>query len=175
MLGAVFLLEIAVLITHFVTGRFDDYEKVRAAFQGIWGAWVNTDGFTVGEEREVYAGMRIFEIARQTPTLKHYVYSSLDYMFKKSGYKDQYRSGHYDGKARVAEWLKAQPSDPNGLIWSVVTTGPYMDMLHFVSLTPLRSMQLVANLPIRACLVLVASVRTAPASSSRPRDRATSP
>jgi hypothetical protein len=131
-------IEIEILIIHSDTGRFDDYEKVRAAFQGAWGAWVNTDGATVGEEREIYAGTRIFEVAKRTPSLKHYVYSGLDYMFKKGGYKDEYRCGHYDGKARVVDWLRAQPSDPSGFMWSVVSTGPYMDMLHYVGLPRLE-------------------------------------
>jgi hypothetical protein len=77
--------------------------------------------------------MRIFELAKQTPTLKHYVYSSLEYMFRKGGYKDAYRCEHANAKACVADWLRAQPSDPNGLMWSMVSTGTYMEMLHFVS------------------------------------------
>jgi nucleoside-diphosphate-sugar epimerase len=63
-------------------GSFDDFAKVADALRGCYGAWVNTDGFTVGEEREIYAGMRIFEAAKQTPTLRHYVWSNLDYTFK---------------------------------------------------------------------------------------------
>ena len=43
---------------------------------------MNTDGFTVGEQKEIYIGMRIFEIAKQTQSLRHYVWSSLDYAFK---------------------------------------------------------------------------------------------
>ena len=50
--------------------------------QGVYGAWVNTDGFTVGEAKEVWAGMRIFEIALQAGTVRHYVWSSLDYSLK---------------------------------------------------------------------------------------------
>jgi hypothetical protein len=44
-------------------------------------------------------------------------------------------NGRVDGKGRVAEWLQAQPSDTSelGLTWSVVTTGPYMQMLFNVS------------------------------------------
>ena len=53
--------------------------------RGCYGAWINTDGFTVGEDREVYAGMRIFEAAKQLGTMQHYVYSGLDYVFKVCG------------------------------------------------------------------------------------------
>lgn len=48
----------------------------------MYGAWVNTDGFTVGEQKEIYAGMRIFEIAKQTPSVRHYIWSNLDYVLK---------------------------------------------------------------------------------------------
>ena len=65
-----------------MAGAFDDFDAVRAALQGVYGAWVNTDGFTVGEQAEVYAGIRIFEIAKELGTVKHYVWSNLDYCLK---------------------------------------------------------------------------------------------
>ncbi|KAH9857291.1 NAD-P-binding protein [Lenzites betulinus] len=112
-------------------GAFDDFPTVLSALKGVWGAWVNTDGFTVGEMKELYAGMRIFELAKQLGTVRHYVWSNLDYSFKKGGYKQEYRVEHYDGKGRVAEWMKAQPSVPSDdeMSWSVVTSAPYMEML----------------------------------------------
>jgi len=61
-----------------VRGRFDDFDVVFSALQGAYGAWVNTDGFTIGEKREVLIGERIFELA-QLAGLRHYVWSSLDY------------------------------------------------------------------------------------------------
>ena len=116
---------------------------------------MNTDGFTVGEEKEVWAGIRIFELAKQNGGVRHYVWSSLDYASKVSrrwslfshsvkgpdiphtravkigNYDPRYRCEHYDGKARVADWMRSQPSDigVGGMAWSVVTSGPYMDML----------------------------------------------
>lgn len=51
---------------------------------------------------------------------------------KKGGYDQKYRCGHFDGKGRVAEWLKAQSSEESGMIWSALTSGPYMEMLGFV-------------------------------------------
>lgn len=131
-----------------------DFESVERAMQGAYGAWINTDGFTVGEEKEVFAGMRIFEVAKHVGTMRHYIYSNLDYSLKvswnhsfqgidahfnvvlqKGGYNPDYNVGHYDGKGRVAEWMKAQPSNTtkDGMTWSAVTTGPYMDMLNIVS------------------------------------------
>lgn len=70
---------------HF-TGLVEDFESISAAFQGVYGAWVNTDGFTIGEQKEIHVGMRIFEIAKQTPSMRHYVWSNLDYALKVSTY-----------------------------------------------------------------------------------------
>ncbi|TDL18911.1 NAD-P-binding protein [Rickenella mellea] len=123
-----------------VEGSFMDFPKVAEALKGVYGTWVNTDGFTVGEAKELYAGMRIFELAKQTGTVKHYVWSNLDYVAKKSGYNPAYRAEHYDAKGRVGEWLKVQPSVPTseGMTWSAVTTGPYMDMLEIGIFGPLN-------------------------------------
>ncbi len=60
----------------------DDFSAVAAALEGTYGVWVNTDGFTLGEQKEIFVGMRIFEIAKQTSSLRHYVWSNLDYISK---------------------------------------------------------------------------------------------
>ncbi|KAH8116908.1 NAD(P)-binding protein [Phellopilus nigrolimitatus] len=122
-----------------VKGSFEDFPIVSEALKGAYGAWINTDGFTVGEVRELYAGMRIFELAKQVGTLRHYVWSNLDYTTKKANYSPNYKVGHYDGKGRVADWMKAQESDTseNGMTWSAVTTGPYVDMLKIMMFGPL--------------------------------------
>ncbi|KAH8116906.1 NAD(P)-binding protein [Phellopilus nigrolimitatus] len=114
-----------------VKGSFEDFPSVYEALKGVYGAWINTDGFTVGEVRKVYAGMRIFELAKRVGTLRHYIWSNLDYSTKVE---------HYDGKGRVAEWMKAQESDTseNGMTWSGVTSGPYMDMLKILIFGPLK-------------------------------------
>jgi len=65
-------------------GDTSDLTSVAAALDGVYGAWVNVDGFTVGEQREIYAGIRIFELAKQTKSLRHYIWSSLDYNLKVS-------------------------------------------------------------------------------------------
>ena len=65
-----------------LTGDTNDLASVAAALDGAYGAWVNIDGFTVGEQREIYAGMRIFELAKQSKSLRHYVWSSLSYNLK---------------------------------------------------------------------------------------------
>ncbi|KAJ3549004.1 hypothetical protein NM688_g5227 [Phlebia brevispora] len=123
-----------------VQGSTDDLESVASAMEGAYGTWINTDGFTIGEQKEIYAGMRIFEIAKQVGSVRHYVWSSLDYALKLGNYNPKYRCEHYDGKARVAEWMKAQPSHDNedDMAWSVVTSGPYMDMLYNLMFGPLN-------------------------------------
>ena len=63
-------------------GSVDDFDSVLVAMEGAYGAFVNTDSFTLGEEKEIFVGMRIFELAKQIGTLKHYVWSGLDYSFK---------------------------------------------------------------------------------------------
>jgi hypothetical protein len=107
-----------------------DFNSVLKALENCYGVFVNTDSFTIGEQAEVFAGLRIFELAKQVGTLKHYVYSSLEYITKKTNYNPKYHCIHYDGKGRVAEWMQQQPSDKNGMVWSIVTTGPYMEQLH---------------------------------------------
>ncbi|OCH86621.1 NAD(P)-binding protein [Obba rivulosa] len=122
-----------------VKGAFDDLPSMYSAFRDVYGAFVNTDGFTVGEEKETWAGIRLFEIAKEVGTVRHYVWSSLDYAFKKGNYDPKYRCGHYDAKARVAEFMQAQPSvvTDNNMSWSVLTSGPYMDMLYNMMFGPL--------------------------------------
>ncbi len=106
------------------------------ALENCYGAFVNTDSFTIGEQAELFAGFRIFELAKQVGTLKHYVYSSLEYVLRKVNYNPIYHAAHYDGKGRVAEWMQQQPSDNNGMVWSIVTTGPYMEMLQGGAFVP---------------------------------------
>ena len=65
-------------------GSLDDLASIKNALKGVYGAWVNVDGFTVGEQKEIFLGMRIFELAKQNGAVRHYVWSSLDYAFKAS-------------------------------------------------------------------------------------------
>ncbi|KAI0324860.1 NAD-P-binding protein [Cubamyces sp. BRFM 1775] len=122
------------------SGSTDDWDAILKALEGAYGTFVNTDGFTIGEVKEVYAGMRIFELAKQVGTVKHFVWSALDYSFKKGGFDPKYRCEHYDGKARVSDWMRAQPSmaDDDNMSWSILTTGPYMDMLYNYMFGPLN-------------------------------------
>jgi hypothetical protein len=105
--------------------------------EGCWGAWVQTDGFTVGEEREAYAGIRIFELAKMSKSIRAYVYSNLDYSLKAGDWDVRFRCDHHEGKAYVGDWMKAQPSvvSDDDMSWSCVSTCVYMDMLNIVSST----------------------------------------
>ncbi|KAI0742364.1 NAD(P)-binding protein [Daedaleopsis nitida] len=120
-------------------GAFDDFPSVLAALQGVWGVWNNTDGFTVGEAKEIHAGMRIFELAKQTKSVRHYVWSNLDYALKKGAYNPDYKCEHSNGKGRVGEWMKAQPSivSDDDMSWSAVTSAPYMEMLNIPMFGPI--------------------------------------
>ncbi|KAK7008082.1 hypothetical protein R3P38DRAFT_2552823 [Favolaschia claudopus] len=123
-----------------VKGSFTDLDSIARALEGVYGAWVNTDGFTVGEIKEIYFGMRIFKVANRATTLRHYVWSSLPYVSKLAGYNPEYKVDHMDAKARVADWLRAQPSvaSEHELSWSIVTTGPYMELLTGAVFDPLN-------------------------------------
>lgn len=58
-----------------------DFKTVAKALEGVYGAFVNTDGFTVGEAAETFAGIKIFELAKAA-RVRHFVWSSLDYASK---------------------------------------------------------------------------------------------
>lgn len=120
-----------------VQGTFTDLVVVDRALQGAWGAYILTDSFTVGEQAETFYGLRIFELAVRIPTLKHYVWSSLDYGLKKADYRPEFHCAHLDAKGRIADWLttKQFSTDPNKFKWTSFNNGPYMEMLfepHFL-------------------------------------------
>ncbi|KAJ7597920.1 NAD(P)-binding protein [Mycena floridula] len=131
--------ELAVKGVECVQGSFEDFAAVARAFDGVYGAYVNTDTFTVGGAREMYAGVKIFEIAKRTPSVRHYVWSSLSYIPKtKAGYNPKYQVEHLNAKGRVTEFLKSQPSiaSDTELSWTSLNTGVYMEMLESPFLGP---------------------------------------
>jgi len=123
----------------FLQGSFMDFDVVRKGMEGAYGAYINTDGFTVGAQAELHAGIRIYEIA-QRQKVQHFVWSGLDYASKKGNWDPSYYVDHYDGKGRVTEFLKSQPNGVNGgPRWTVFTNGPYMDMLAIGLFSPLNT------------------------------------
>lgn len=65
-------------------GSFNDLDLVYTALEGVYGVFVNTDSFAHGEEHEMYLGMRIFELAKQISTVRHYTWSNIDSYYKVS-------------------------------------------------------------------------------------------
>lgn len=79
------------------------------AVKGADFVFVNTDGFAIGEIGEVYRGIRFFELAKRAG-VKHFIYSSLDYVGQLTNYDPQFHVGHYDAKGRVVGTLYRSPS-----------------------------------------------------------------
>ena len=59
-----------------------DFEAVEKALTGVYGVWNNTDGFMMPISQELFAGIRIYETAKVLGTVKHYIWSTLDYTLK---------------------------------------------------------------------------------------------
>src|SRR5277367_3278240 len=110
-------------------GSFADEAILREGFRGCDGAFVNIDGFNTGEKAETYWAMRSYEIALEEG-VRFFVYGNLDYGLKKSGYDSRFRTGHYDGKGRVGEWILFQNQVNEARMGAAVfTTGPYIEMV----------------------------------------------
>ncbi|KAL2837796.1 hypothetical protein BJY01DRAFT_258247 [Aspergillus pseudoustus] len=114
-------------------GSQDSQRDLHAAFTGVYGAWVNLDGFTLGEKNELFYGIRAYEIARHHG-VQHYVFATIDYGLRKAGWDEQYHCGHNDGKGRVADLILGlshveSAAAATAMKTSVLATGPYMDML----------------------------------------------
>jgi hypothetical protein len=109
-------------------GTFADEAVLREGFRGCDGAFINIDGFNTGEKSEMYWAIRSYEIAIEEG-IKFFVYGNLDYGFKKSGYDSRFRTGHYDGKGRVGEWILFQNQvNRDRMGAAVFTSGPYIEM-----------------------------------------------
>ena len=113
-----------------VEGTFANEEDLRRGFRGATFAFVNIDGFNTGEKTEIFWAIRTYELAIEEG-IKFYVYGNLDYGYKKGGFDPKFRTGHYDGKGRIAEWILMQNKDPiihSKMRSAIFTTGPYMSM-----------------------------------------------
>ena len=112
----------------FLEGSFANEEILRSGFSGSDIAFVNIDGFNTGEKTELYWGIRSYELALECG-VKFFIWGNLEYAYRKSGYKPQYRAGHYDGKGRVGEWILQQNKTNHPRMKACLyTTGPYIDM-----------------------------------------------
>ncbi|MEZ0365028.1 NmrA family NAD(P)-binding protein [Mycobacterium sp. pUA109] len=109
-------------------GSFADEDILREGFRGCDGAFINIDGFNTGEKTETYWAIRSYEIAIEEG-IKFFVYGNLDYGLKKAGYDSRFRTGHYDGKGRMGEWILFQNQDNRDRMGAAIfTTGPYIEM-----------------------------------------------
>lgn len=82
-----------------VKGDTYDEEVLISAFKNIDSVFVNTNGFAIGEKSEIYWSIRIYEIALWAG-VKHFIYSTLPYVSKKSGFNPKFRVPFVDGKAK---------------------------------------------------------------------------
>ncbi|KAF9519440.1 hypothetical protein BS47DRAFT_1375104 [Hydnum rufescens UP504] len=115
-----------------IKGDFMDFPTVSKYLKGVYGMFVNTDFFTVGDEGETYGGIRLFELAKYAG-VRHFIWSNLDYASKKGNWKEEYACDHHDAKGRVGDYLMTQSNDindPKSTLYTVLTTGPYMEMLN---------------------------------------------
>lgn len=103
-----------------------DESTLRKAFTGIDYAIANTNGFAIGQAKEIYWGIRMYELAAACG-VKHFIWASLPYASKLGNFDLKYATGHLDGKAKVAEYLSAQPTSP--MAWSVLTSCMYLETL----------------------------------------------
>lgn len=104
-----------------------DEKTLRGAFEGVNYVFVNTNGFAIGEKAEIYWGIRLYELAREFG-VKHFLYAGLEYASKLGNYDQKYRTGHLDGKGKVVDFLKAQPTTP--MAWSSLTACLYVEGLY---------------------------------------------
>ncbi|OTB17057.1 hypothetical protein K445DRAFT_57596 [Daldinia sp. EC12] len=111
-----------------VVGTFASEKDLRATFRGAWGAFVNIDGFNSGEKTEIFWSIRAYELAIEEG-VQFFVFGNLDYAYKKSGYRPEFRAGHYDAKGRIGEWvLQQNRENQHRMKAALFTTGPYMEM-----------------------------------------------
>lgn len=72
--------------------------------------------------------IRAYELAIEEG-IKFYIHGNLDYVYKKSGFDPKFRTGHYDAKGRMSEWILQQTQDNRHRMGAAsFTTGPYIEM-----------------------------------------------
>ncbi|EFY86035.1 NmrA family protein [Metarhizium acridum CQMa 102] len=99
---------------------------LREALKDVDYVFANTNGFAIGEVAEIYWGIRIYELCRESK-VKHFIYAALEYASKLGNFDPKYRCGHVDGKGKVTDYISAQPTAP--MAWTVVTSCMYMEGL----------------------------------------------
>jgi hypothetical protein len=115
-------------VTIVSSGDSDVYKDtvLRKAMTGVYGVFANTNGFAIGQAKEIYWGIRMYEIAAGCG-VKHFIWASLFYASKLGKFDPKYAVGHADGKGKVAEYLSAQPTSP--MKWSILSSCMYLETL----------------------------------------------
>ncbi|KAF8305362.1 nmrA-family protein [Clavulina sp. PMI_390] len=137
--------DIEALGAELVEGSLLNDDDIHKLFEGCYGAYVNTDGFTVGAAAEVQAAISIWEIAGYHK-LRHFVWSSLDYSLELGNWDPVYGADHYNAKGRFAKYMMSQPNPIEkssmawkaGMLWTCFTNGPYLDMLNVIFAPEIR-------------------------------------
>lgn len=116
-------------------GAQDNQQDLHKLFRGVYGAWVNTDGFTLGEKDELFYGFRAYEIAR-SEHVQHYVWANIEYAMDAANFNEKYHCGHMESKGRVGKFILAQGQED--MKSTLFSTGPYMDMLMDGMFVPIK-------------------------------------
>ncbi|CZT51458.1 related to nitrogen metabolic regulation protein nmr [Rhynchosporium secalis] len=110
-----------------IAGDSYDEPTLRKVFAGVSYAFINTNGFAIGEKGETYWGIRMYELAREAG-VKHFIWAGLIYSSKLGNFDPKYKCGHLDGKGRVSDFLASQPTEP--MKWSILTSCLYVEGLN---------------------------------------------
>ena len=87
-----------------VQGSYDDADALAAAMQGVWGAFLLTDWWEHGVEREVEHG-RILVDAAKAAQVKHVVFTSVANADRDTGVP------HFDSKYEIEQYLRHSELD----------------------------------------------------------------
>jgi nucleoside-diphosphate-sugar epimerase len=83
-----------------IEGDCYDEKALWKVLAGAEFVYVNTNGFAIGESKEIYWGIRMYEMARWAG-VKHFVYAGLPYVTQNGGFDPKRRVPFVDGKAKV--------------------------------------------------------------------------
>jgi uncharacterized protein YbjT (DUF2867 family) len=83
-----------------IQGNCYDEDTLVSVFKGVNLAFINTNGFAIGEKNEIFWGIRMYEIARWAG-VEHFIYSGLPYVSKNGDFDPARRVPFVDGKAKV--------------------------------------------------------------------------
>jgi hypothetical protein len=119
---------LASLGAEVVRGHLDDADSLASAIKDAHAVFLITDFFSNLEDpgNEIVQGKRAVDIAAQSPTLEHLIWSCLP--SAKDASKGKYDAIiHFDGKALVTEYIETQ----HKALWAKTTVlwlGPYMQL-----------------------------------------------